>query len=319
MQVAQELPCARLNCVKRPVPEVPSPDLTLVVLAAGLGSRFGGDKQFAELGPAGETLMDYAVFDAARAGIERVVLVLREESLAHLPALRQRYGHRVQLDAITQKLTDLPSGTEPPIHRRRPWGTAQAILSARAAVSGPFLVVNADDFYGAGAYREMARARREDAVTWHLAGFPLAATLSPSGPVNRAVCELDARGLLFGLSEVRGITRGADDVIRGGSAAARTPFPPDATVSMNMWGLTAAAFDPLERSFADFLMSADLEADEHYLPDAVAHAMSAGHDVRVIPVPSDWCGVTYPADAPAARQHLDRLTSRGDYPSPLWP
>ena len=303
MQVAQELPPARLNFVKRHFQGGFSIAPTLVVLAAGMGSRFGGDKQFTALGPCGETLMDYAIFDAARAGIDRVVLIVRPDALHLLPTLQTRYGSAVALLAATQRLEDLPEGWRPPGGRTRPWGTAQAVWATRTIVDGPFLVVNGDDFYGAASYGALAGERQRDDTEWHLAGFRLRDTLSPSGPVNRAVCQVDASGYLTGLEEVRGIV---------GSAVG------DAIVSMNMWSLTSDIFPVIEEGLKAFLRRADLVRDEYYLPEAIAEAMEAGRKIRVLRAGGDWCGVTFPDDAPAVRRHLAALAASGHYPAPLW-
>ena len=304
MQVAQELPPARLNFVRRHFPRTFAIAPTLVVLAAGMGSRFGGDKQFTALGPCGETLMDYAIFDSARAGIDRVVLIVRPDALHRLPDLQARYGTAVELLAAAQRLEDLPEGWAPPDGRTRPWGTAQAIWGTRALVDGPFLVVNGDDFYGAAPYGALADARRRDTADWHLAGFRLRDTLSPSGPVNRAVCQMDASGYLTGLEEVRGIITAPDG---------------DTIVSMNMWGLTSEIFPVIEKGFEAFLRRADLMRDEYYLPEAISEATAAGRKVRVLPADGDWCGVTFPGDAPGVREHLAALATSGQYPAPLWP
>ena len=293
----------------------------LVVLAAGLGARFGGDKQFTALGPRGETLMDYAIFDAARAGIDRAILIVRPDALDLLPGLQRRYHGSMHVTAVAQRLEDLPPGTALPSGRVRPWGTAHAIRAVRASVDGPFIVVNGDDFYGAHPYQALLDARRREikaTAAWHLAGFRIRDTLSPSGPVNRAVCHLDADGTLSGLDEVRGIHADADGVLRGGAPLQRI-IPDDAVVSMNMWGLTAEIFDVIEQGFVEFLSRADLSRDEYYLPEAVALAITHGRKVQVLPAASQWCGVTFPEDAPAVRSHLFDLAVRGAYPSPLWP
>jgi NDP-sugar pyrophosphorylase family protein len=269
-----------------------------------MGSRFGGDKQFTALGPHGETLMDYAIFDAARAGIERVVLIVRPDALPLLPSLQARYRSAVDLAAATQRLDDLPAGWGAPEGRTRPWGTSQAIWATRNLVNGPFLVVNGDDFYGAAPWRALVEAREHSATEWHLAGFRLRDTLSPSGPVNRAVCTVDANGFLTGLEEVRGIV---------------APTDGDAIVSMNMWGLTPDIFPVIEAGFTHFLQRADLARDEYYLPEAISEAMAQGVRVRVLPAGSHWCGVTFPDDAPAVREQLAVLAASKAYPAPLWP
>lgn len=294
-------------------------DPTLVVLAAGMGSRFGGDKQFTALGPHDETLMDYAVFDAVRAGISRVVLIVRPDSLGVVPGLRTRFGEAVEVLAVEQRLDDLPAGYLAPGGRTRPWGTAQAIWATRTIVSGPFVVVNGDDFYGALPYRSLVEARHRGADEWHLAGYGIRDTLSPSGPVNRAVCSVDDAGYLTGLEEVRGIAARADGSLGAEAAGATRSIPSDAVVSMNMWGLTSDIFAIIEAGFSRFLDRADLMRDEYYLPEAIAEAMTAGRRVRVIPARSKWCGVTFPEDAAAVRTQLTALAAGGAYPSPLWP
>lgn len=303
------------------IKEVQATAPTLLVLAAGLGSRFGGDKQFTALGPRGETLMDYAIFDAARTGIDRAVLIVRPEALGLLPSLRRRYGGSVEVSAVAQRLDDLPVGVSLPAGRARPWGTAHAIRAARQAVDGPFIVVNGDDFYGAESYRALVDSRRADRgapAVWHLAGFGIRETLSPSGPVNRAVCHIGADGTLTSLDEVRGIQDRGDGVLRGGADPQRV-IPGDAVVSMNMWGLTMEIFDVIEQVFEEFLARADLARDECYLPEAVAVAIAQGRRVQVLKAASQWCGVTFPEDAPHVRAHLAALTARGDYPAPLGP
>lgn len=285
-----------------------------------MGSRFGGDKQFTALGPQGETLMDYAIFDAARAGIDRVVLIVRPAAFDLVPALQHRYRRSVALSAVTQRLDDLPPGIQVPAGRTRPWGTAHAIRSAREVVTGPFMVVNSDDFYGARPYQALVAASQADddkVPTWHLAGFALRDTLSPTGPVNRAICRIAEDGRLLELDEVRGIHE-EDGVLRGGAPGQRL-IPPDAVVSMNMWGLTADIFDVIEPAFMQFLTGADLARDEYYLPEAIAVAIAQGRTVKVLPAESQWCGVTFPEDAAQVRTHLAALAARGDYPAPLWP
>jgi NDP-sugar pyrophosphorylase family protein len=268
-----------------------------------MGSRFGGDKQFTALGPRGETLMDYAIFDAARAGIERVVLIVRPDALHLLPSLQARYQGAVELSAAAQRLEDLPAGWSPPGGRTRPWGTSQAIWATRHVVDDAFLVVNGDDFYGATPYQALVEAREQSTTEWHLAGFRLRDTLSPSGPVNRAICSVDANGFLTSLEEVRGIVAPPDG---------------DEIVSMNMWGLTPDIFPVIEEGLTRFLRTADLARDEYYLPEAISAAMTKGRRVRVLPAGSHWCGVTFPDDAPAVREQLAALAASSAYPDPLW-
>ncbi|MFL5519474.1 MAG: NDP-sugar synthase [Gemmatimonadales bacterium] len=285
--------------------------ISLVILAGGLGSRFGGLKQLEPMGPDGEVLLDYAVYDAARAGIERVVFVIRPEMADSFPGWAEaRFGGRVGIRCAIQRLDDAPVDVPP--GRVKPWGTAHAVMTAAALVDGPCMLVNADDFYGRQGYEVLARALREPSgatVTWHLAAWPLGETLSPSGTVNRALCEVDEQGWLRGLEEARGLAR-----------ETLSPEWLERPISMNMWGFTPRIFDACSRALARFFHTADLTTDECLLPDVVRDAITGGEArVRVHRVQSIWCGVTYPADVPATRATLAGLHRAGDYPARLWP
>ena len=285
--------------------------ISLVILAGGLGSRFGGLKQLEPMGPDGEVLLDYAVYDAARAGIERVVFVIRPEMADSFPGWAEaRFGGRVGIRCAIQRLDDAPVDVPP--GRVKPWGTAHAVMTAAALVDGPCVLVNADDFYGRQGYEVLAHALREPSgatVTWHLSAWPLGETLSPSGTVNRALCEVDAQGWLRGLEEARGLAR-----------ETLSPEWLERPISMNMWGFTPRIFDACSRALARFFHTADLATDECLLPDVVRDAITGGEArVRLHRVQSTWCGVTYPADVPATRATLAGLHRAGDYPARLWP
>jgi hypothetical protein len=284
---------------------------SLIVLAGGLGSRFGGLKQLEPLGPSGEVLLDYAVFDAERAGIGRVVFVIGEPMAATFPDWAQaRFGRRLSVRCALQRLDE--ATVDPPPGRSKPWGTAHAVLTAAALVDGPAVVVNADDFYGRQGYEVLARALERPetpADTWHVAAWPLGATLSPSGTVNRALCEVDEQGWLLGLEEATGLSHAT-------VPADRLARP----VSMNMWGFTPSIFDACSRALRAFFESADLRRDECLLPDVVRDALASGAArVRAHAVGGAWCGVTHQADGPATRATLATLHRTGDYPGRLWP
>lgn len=221
-----------------------------------------------------------------------------------------RFGRRVSVRCALQRLDE--ATVEPPPGRSKPWGTAHAVLTAAALVDGPTVMVNADDFYGRQGYEALARAlERPDGsgATWHLAAWPLGATLSPSGAVNRALCEVDERGWLRGLEEATGLSH---DTV----SAEQLAHP----VSMNMWGFTPRIFDACSRALGTFFHTADLARDECLLPDVVRDAIAAGEArVKVHAVRSTWCGVTYPADVPATRATLAALHRAGHYPDRLWP
>ncbi len=287
---------------------------TLVVLAAGLGSRFGGLKQFFELGPAGETLADYTLFDAARAGFARALLVVGERNAR---ACRARYAPRwkgrLAVETVVQRLDDLPGGRRPPAGRRKPWGTAHAVWCARERLDGPFAVVNADDFYGRAAFVAARRflARKSDEAA--LISYPVGETLSPTGGVARAVCRVGSDGRLRAIRECRDVRRRADGIVAVDAGELR--LPADAQISMNFWCLPPGAPRAFEASLAR-LSGSD---DEAAIPEAVGAAIASGAlSARALPEGRGWIGVTYREDAPAATSALKALASAGDYPSPVW-
>lgn len=265
----------------------------LVLLAAGLGARFGGLKQLTPVGPAGELLIDYTVGDARRAGIERLVVVLREELAGEFRALRgDRYAETFEVAYAYQP--------PPPEGRSRPWGTGHALLAAREVVDAPFLVANSDDYYGPRSIARLAEFLRQPAAPnqkpsrWAMVGYPLAETLSEFGPVSRSLCELDPEGLLCGLREETALTAESAEARRG------------ALVSMNLWALRPALFAPLAAGFESFLAShAGDKRAEYFLPAAIAAEIAAGHaSVQVFPAEDRWFGLTHPGDLALARARL---------------
>lgn len=297
--------------------------LTLVVLAAGMGSRYGGLKQIDPVGPAGETVLDYAVFDARRAGFSRVVFVIRRDFEALFrESIGARYADRIEVDYVFQSVDALPAGFVTPPAREKPWGTGHALWCARPAVPGNFAVINADDFYGADSFRQLAgffaQARPSDVA---LVGFTLAKTLSEHGAVSRGVCAVDRGGALQAIVEHTGIL--PTDVGPG------RKFTGAEIVSMNCWGFTPAIFDGLDRQFRSFLAPLGPHAApapagpdplkaEFYLPAAVSALVAQGQaTVRVLPTASSWFGVTYREDKPRVEAALRALIAAGEYPADL--
>ncbi len=275
-------------------------DLAIVIMAAGLGSRFGGNKQLVEVGPNGEVFFDFAITDAIAAGADRVVLIVRRE-FAHTvdEHVRKMHGD-IDLHLVCQDESDAPL-------RTKPWGTAHAILTAMGAVDRPFIVVNADDYYGVESYRQVAEVLRDaDEQTAVVAGFELGRTLPSRGSVSRGVCDVE-QGALTRLVETHGIERNVAGVIVStdppGTLADRTP------VSMNMWGFPVSIFAHLERMWRDFLAAhGHEEKTEFLLPSAVAALMGEGKlRVSVVHTESDWIGVTNPDDLDPARASLEAL------------
>ena len=294
----------------------------LVVLAAGLGTRYGGLKQFDQIGPGGSTLMDYALFDAWRAGFRRAVFVLRPEMIAQvMPGLSTRYDSRFDIEAAPQHLDDLPSGFSVPPGRTRPWGTTQAVLAASPLIAGPFAVLNADDFYGRHAIESVAAFLRAGHPPTHHAviGYPLELTASSAGGVNRALLEQAPDGTLRGITEVRDLVRQAGGSFVGAAADGPRSVAGDALVSMNLWAFSRGAVEPLREAFQAFLEAMPGATDECYLPDAVQRLIQQGAgQVTVLPTHSSWCGVTYAADRTWVASTLAELVGKGEYPGRIW-
>lgn len=294
--------------------------LTLVVLAAGMGSRYGGLKQVDPMGPAGETVLDYSVYDAIRAGFDRVLFIIRRDFEAEFrAAVGSRFEGRVQVDYVFQALDALPEGHALPAGRVKPWGTGHAVWCAREALTGPFAVVNADDFYGAGSFARLAKFLRAAASAkrtppeYAMVGFRLANTLSEHGAVSRGVCAVGADGILTGIEEHTGIL--AAEV--GETAGCK--YKPDTIVSMNCWGFTADFLPQLDARWRAFLAAnGTSEKTEFYLPFAVNDLLSAGEArVHVLPTDDQWFGVTYREDKPRVQAAIGVLVASGAYPSPL--
>ena len=310
---------------------------TLLLLAAGMGSRYGGLKQLDAMGPAGQTMIDYAVLDAMRAGFGKVVFVIRKDFEAEFRAkVGQSYEDRIAVEYSFQDLHDLPTGYAVPEGRSKPWGTAHAVRAARDVVTEPFAVINADDFYGREAYARMAAHLQElaapadgqtatgvrpadtpppAALALSMVGYTLGNTLSPHGTVNRGICSLQD-GLLQGVEEYTAIGPDADGVLRGdGLDGQRVPLAEDAIVSMNFWGFSPVLFQPLEAGFEKFLAERGGEMkSEYYLPSLVDQLIRDGQATcPVLQTDSPWFGVTYPEDKPRVVESIARLTEAGLY------
>jgi hypothetical protein len=292
---------------------------TLVVLAAGMGSRYGGLKQVDPMGPSGETVLDYSVHDALRAGFDRVLFIIRRDFEAEFrAAVGSRFADRVRVDYVFQALEDLPSGFAVPPGRAKPWGTGHAVWCAREALDGPFAVVNADDFYGAGSFARLgaflraAPAAHAGAPEYAMVGFRLANTLSEHGAVSRGVCAVGTDGLLAGVEEHTGIL--ASEV------GPDRKYDPATIVSMNCWGFTAGFLPQLDTRWRAFLAGGGAagEKTEFYLPFAVNDLLRAdAARVRVLPTDDQWFGVTYREDKPRVQAAIRALVDAGVYPSPL--
>jgi dTDP-glucose pyrophosphorylase len=298
---------------------------TLVILAAGMGSRYGGLKQIEPIGPGGETLMDYSVYDAIRAGFGKVVFVIRREIEA---AFRDRIGSRYEAHTnvryVFQELDQVPGGFVVPPSRSKPWGTAHAMLAAESEVDEPFSVINADDFYGPNAFPSIAgfltNPPTGDVLTVAMVGYALTATLSTHGKVARGLCHCGAGGWLEGIEEVLGIEPHGDGARSVTDTGGERLLSSSDVVSMNLWGFPREIFGPLRGEFERFLSDPDnLEKGEFYIPTGLNRMMADGRvRVRVLPGGDVWCGVTYKEDKPAAVELIARLVADGVYPARLW-
>jgi NDP-sugar pyrophosphorylase family protein len=290
--------------------------LTLLVLAAGMGSRYGGLKQMDPVGPSGETVLDYAVFDAHRAGFDRVVFVIREEFAALFrEKIGAKYSGRIAVDYVFQSLDSLPEGFTPPSTRTKPWGTGHAVWCARHAVCENFAVINADDFYGSDSFVQLAAFLRHASDSkFAMVGFELAKTLSEHGAVSRGLCTVTHAGMLEAVVEQSGITR--EDV------GAQKKYAGHDIVSMNCWGFTPDLFSALDRQLRDFLagaMTDPASPREFYLPAAVSTLVAGGEaTVQVLPTQSAWFGVTFREDKPRVQTALAELIAAGKYPPRLF-
>jgi UTP-glucose-1-phosphate uridylyltransferase len=299
---------------------------TLLVLAAGMGSRYGGLKQVDPVGPSGETILDYAVFDAIREGFGRVVFVIRKEfEEAFRTQVAAKYADKVKVDYVFQALDALPPGFAVPAGREKPWGTGHAVWCARDAVKEPFAVIGADDFFGRDAFRQLAAFLRDEAVdedaapNFAMVGYRLANTLSENGAVSRGVCASGVDGYLTKVVEHTGIRR--EEVAAVSATDGEKKYTGEETVSMNCWAFTPEFFTGLNEQFEAFLEARGGELkSEFYLPEAVSEQVAQGLvTVEVRTTSASWFGVTYREDKPRVQAALAELVARGEYPSQLFP
>ena len=300
----------------------------LVVLAAGIGSRYGGLKQIDPVGPQGEIILEYSIYDALQAGFGRLVFVVSE---AIEDLFRERVGRRIEQQCDTayvlQRLEDLPPGWPVPPGREKPWGTAHATWACRHAVDTPFAVINADDFYGRSAYQALGRflggtAGPGDAYRYCMVGYPLEDTLTEHGHVARGVCQVDAEGNLVEIYERTRVQLrdGAPHYTLDGDTWIE--IPKGRVASMNVWGFRPSLFGELETRFAQFLAKHEdkLKRAEFYLSEVVGALIREQRaTVRVLAAGDRWFGVTYQEDKTQVEQAISDLIRRGIYPDPLWP
>ena len=297
---------------------------TLVVLAAGMGSRYGGLKQIDPMGPSGETILDYSVFDALRAGFSKVVFIIRPDFEADFRNnVSSKFEHLVDVEYAFQTLDKLPSGWSIPVGREKPWGTTHAILCAADVVKENFAVINADDFYGQESYavlNEELSGVDSLANTFSMVGFTLRNTLSDHGSVARGVCTTSENGLLTHIDEMTNLSREGSGALYTRDDGSVLSLTGDEPVSMNMWGFTPRLFDHLDRVFQEFLRTSGTELkSECFIPLTVGQLITEKHvTCKVLRSNSTWFGVTYKEDKEIVQGSIAALVEKGKYPQSLW-
>ena len=301
---------------------------TLVIMAAGMGSRYGGLKQIDAISDQGEIILDFSLYDAMMAGFEDVVFVIKKENEEDFKALiDERAGKHLNVKYAFQDINDLPEGYSVPEGRVKPWGTGHAVMSARKAVDGPFVVINADDYYGAGAFQSiydyLSQAEDGDKYNFCMVGYNLEKTLTENGHVARGICSVDEKGMLDDIVERTKIMRRGDEIqFTEDDGETWTSLPEGTTVSMNFWGFTNSFLKELEAGFPAFLDKALAEnplKGEYFLPAVVDKLIKEGRaEAKVLKSDDRWYGVTYKEDKPGIVAALQSMKDKGLYPEKLW-
>lgn len=286
---------------------------TLVVMAAGMGSRFGGLKQLEPVGTNGEVLLDYSVYDAAKAGFNKVVFVIKKEIEKDFRELvGKRIEQKIDVDYAFQELDKLPAGFTVPADRKKPWGTGHAILCCKDLVDQPFAAVNADDFYGPSAYQQINHYLAQQNGDYCMVGFRLKNTLTDNGTVSRGICKADSNGHLLDIQEITDI---AADCAYLDADKNKVVLPADTIVSMNMWGFTPDLFGYLEEGFHAFLTEKiEQSKAEFFLPFQIDELIKDGRkQVKVLVAEDKWYGMTYREDKPVLKDAIAAMTEKGLY------
>lgn len=296
---------------------------SLLVLAAGMGSRYGGDKQLDKVGPAGQTIIDYSIYDAVRAGFGKIVFVIRRDIEEQFRSFfMEPLKGKVDIDYVFQDIDDLPDTYGAPPERTKPWGTSHAILVAKDKIKEPFGVINSDDYYGVDSFRILHDflTGDKDENNYCIVGYRMANTLSEHGHVNRGVCKADKEGNLVDIAEVRRIEKRSDGIFAPGSGGKEIEFSGDEIVSMNLWGFKPSCFKYLEKEFVNFIeRSADDPGAELDIPTSMDVYVKKGEiNIRILMTDSSWFGVTYREDRPSVVRSLQDMVDEGIYPERLW-
>ena len=300
------------NIIKREVDSMKK-SAALVVMAAGMGSRFQGLKQIEPVGPKGEILLDFSVFDAKRAGFDKVVFVIKKEIEKDFKeVIGQRIEKMIDVEYVYQDVNDVPAGVEIPAERSKPWGTAHAVLTAKNVIDTPFAVVNADDYYGISAYKKIYDCITKDETEICMVGFKLSNTITENGTVSRGVCEVED-GILKTITEVTKINNNCEYTEDDG--ATWSPLAKDTVVSMNMWGFKPSIFEEMEEGLVRFFEEnkANLLKAEYFLPSVVDYKIKKGTQVEVMTTDDKWYGMTYKEDKVVVCEAIGKLVADGKY------
>ena len=295
---------------------------TLLILAAGMASRYGRMKQIQSFGPSGETIVDYSIYDAIRAGFTKIVFIVRKEFVDDFKEIFEpKLKGRVAVDYVFQDLNAYTDGYQVPADRTKPWGTAHAVLCGKAAINEPFAVINADDFYGRDAFEKAYQFLVADAgeKVYAIIGYDLLKTLSDNGTVNRGVCQVDEKGNLSAIAERINISRKDGKIVCDDDREPKE-LPLQSSVSMNFWCFTPSIFSYSEKLFNEFLgKNLTNIKSEFFIPIVADEFINSGSGIiKVIPTSSQWFGVTYKEDAPGVKASLHALVDAGEYPNSLW-
>ncbi len=298
---------------------------TLLIMAAGMGSRYGGLKPLDGVGPKGETIMDFSIYDAIHSGFADVVFVVREKFRKEFEEkVASKFKGKVKYSIVTQEPDNLPEGFRPKAPREKPWGTGQAVLSAKDVIKRPFAVINSDDFYGRESFKVLADylngIKKGEKGNFCMVGFSLKNTLSESGSVSRGICSVDKEGLLVKVEEHANIRKEGRKILGENLMGIEHELKPSTATSMNMWGFTSDYMEESEILFREFLkQNIDEPKKEFYVPSVVSKMIQEGMaTVKVLDTPSTWFGVTYKEDRAKVVARLKEMADDGIYPSPLF-
>ncbi|HEY2349995.1 MAG TPA: sugar phosphate nucleotidyltransferase [Puia sp.] len=296
---------------------------TLLILAAGMASRYGSMKQIQSFGPSGETIMDYSIYDAIKSGFEKIVFIIRNDFAEDFKNIFEpKWGKKVETEYVYQELDAYLEGYQPPPDRTKPWGTAHAVLCAKSAIREPFAVINADDFYGRDAFEKAYKFLTTacNATTYSIIGYDLSKTLSENGSVSRGVCEVDMDNNLVSIHERTKIYRNEKGAITYEDGGKTFQVPDNSKVSMNFWCFDPSVFTFIEKIFKEFLAKSGKDSkSEFFIPIIGDRFIHEGKGkIKIIPTAASWFGVTYKEDAPSVQESINHLVSSGLYPAKLY-